>query len=73
MDIEQVNLESNTKNANLVKELVLVTLLNNKDITEEAYNKYITTHEVIILKRGWFKSLMSKNNDAWVYKIIETK
>lgn len=74
-DVEQqvANLESDTKNANVIKEMILKQLLNDNHIAETVYSEYSTHWNIIITKRSWFKQLfaLKKIKDDWVYSYIK--
>ncbi len=62
-------------NAEVVKSLVLNTLLENKVITKDQHDVYYSDHHIIIIKPNWFKSLInkfgSKITDDYVYKYVK--
>lgn len=74
-DVEQqlAELEGDTKNANMVKEMVLQQLLKDNHIAETVYSEYSTYWNIIITKRSWFNKLfaLKKIKDSWVYNYIK--
>ena len=75
IDEQILNLEQDTKNANILKEIVVRQLLDDKVITEEQADEYVTKWQIIIVKYGWFerwfKSLNSnKLQSAYTYKYV---
>jgi putative heme iron utilization protein len=75
IDSELIELESNTKNANSVKEIVIATLLENGIINEEQASEYVNNWQVIIFKRSWFERWANffKKDDlnAYQYKFVK--
>ncbi len=58
----------NCGNANIAKEVILQTLYNNEEISEEQYQEYHENWGVIIVKRKWFQNIFKK--DLNKYKVI---
>lgn len=74
LDSIVINIEENIKNANQVKELVLYRLVRDGIITEELYEKYTTSWNIIIVKKSWFAKWWDKvisGNDGYVYKFVQ--
>lgn len=69
MDPIILDLDTNVKNANTIKELVLDKLYNDKVITKEVHTKYKDKYQIILFKKSWFKSLFSQEK-GWFFKII---
>ena len=65
-----LNIESNTKNANMVKNMVLGRLLYDEIISEEEQKDYETNWQMILIKKSWFSKLVSKDKNPWVYKLV---
>lgn len=77
LENELLNMESNVENANIVKDLVLNKLYNDKIINEKQYYKYVEDYNIIIIKRSWFskwfnklKKENKKIKDGFIYKYI---
>ena len=69
-----LQLESETQNANIVKEIVLDELINQSLITEEQAKEFNEKWQVIIVKNSWFTSWMKKfkrSESDWSYKIVQ--
>jgi hypothetical protein len=69
IDNVQLDLEQNVQNAEVIKTMILNTLLKDRVISEEIHTKYNTQHAVILIKESWYKSLFSKSEN-WVYKFV---
>jgi hypothetical protein len=74
IDPRLLNLEQDTVNANALKEIVIGRLLEDKVITEEQAEEYVTKWQVIIVKYGWFerwlKSLGGRKSEDYTYKYV---
>jgi len=64
-----LEIESFTKNANIAKSIVLSRLLEDKIITDEQRTEYLDNWQIIVIKKSWFKKLLSKDND-WEYRFV---
>jgi hypothetical protein len=68
IDSMLVQIPDYTKNANLVKEIVLSKLYEDKIIDETILNSYLDK-QVIIINKSWFKRLFSI--DGWFYRYVD--
>ncbi len=70
-----LELPGDTKNANIVKEVVLDQLLRDNLITKEQFLEYTENWQVIVIKRSWFKKWWDKyasgTADNYVYNIVK--
>lgn len=77
MKIETVQLEIDnyTKNANVVKGMVIKRMLLDGILTPEKADEYMTKWQVIVFKKSWFKQWVdkfSKNEpDGWGYNFVK--
>ena len=74
-DSNLLSIEEDTKNANLVRDIVLGRLLKDKVITEEQAKDYSEKWQVIVVKRSWFKRWMQvfgsgKDKNSYAYKYV---
>ena len=60
-----------TENANTVKTIVLSALAKNNVINEEQWKEYKDNWQVIVVKKSWFKKIIS--GDDWSYHFIKIK
>ena len=66
-----MDLTSETKNANMVKDILLQKLLEDEVITEDQHNIYSKNWHIIIVKKNWFQKLTDKDNkDVWYFKLV---
>ena len=75
MDSNLLTIEEDTKNANVVRDIVLGRLLTDKIITEEQAKDYSEKWQVIVVKRSWFKRWLDvfckgKEKDNYFYKYV---
>lgn len=73
VDHIQLNLESETLNANMVKDLVVQELVTQQLVTQAQCDDFCQRWQVIIIKNGWFKSWVNKfkkTPEMWSYKIV---
>lgn len=73
-----IDLEKDTKNANKVKDLVIISLIKKGFISEEDGSDYAERFQVIIYKGSWFERFFNKyiKNDAnkmdgYFYRVVE--
>lgn len=70
-----LEIEENTKNANLVKEIVLESLAKHDVITQEVATEYSEKWNIVILKRSWFekwfKTFHPNGKDGYIYKFLK--
>lgn len=75
IDSTALRLGDNTKNANRTKTAVLKRLLKDEVITEEQFKEYNEKWNVIIVKKGWFKTWMEKFTDGeskdYIFKYVK--
>lgn len=62
LDNGLINLPQDTENYNLVKDLVIQKLLNDKIIDTQTAEKYILKYTIIIYKNSWFRRIKDKLN-----------
>ena len=70
LDSNLVNIEADTKDANVVKDMVLKQLKKDKLISEDEYNTYSIDWHILIYKSSWFKKLNPKD-PQWFYKFLK--
>jgi len=76
MKIDNVllEMESETQNAQTIKELVLSRLYQDDVITDEQFDKYASEMQIIVVKAGWFKRWFDKfrknDKDGYIYKYV---
>ena len=73
IDAMQLELDSYTENANLVRDMVLLRLLKDKVITDEQADVYSDKWVVVCVKNTWFKHWMNKfsKKEGWSYKFVK--
>ena len=77
MEIEalQLEIDSYTKNANVVKELVIQRMLLDGVLTPEKAEEYGSKWQVIVFKKNWFKHWVDvfskKEPSGWGYKFVK--
>lgn len=78
MDVNLINLEGDTKNANAIKSIVLHQLVDDGVINQEQCDLYEDNYQVIIVNRGWFKHWLEKlkkegrtTAGEYVYKYVK--
>jgi hypothetical protein len=70
-----LEIQSQTVNANGIKEIVLNRLLEDKIINEEVAAEYAEKWQVIVIKKSWFLQWMEKfsndgTKDDYLYKFV---
>ncbi len=75
MDINLELIPANTKDANTVKHIVLLKLLEDGVITKEQFESYNYEHQVIIVKRSWltrwWKRFYPDTNDSYIFELVK--
>ena len=78
LDNQLLDLEQDTKNANKVKDLVIVSLIKKGYISEEDGSDYAERFQVIIYKGSWFERFFNKfvkndtnRMDGYFYRVVE--
>lgn len=67
-----MDLSYETRNANQAKNLTLDKLFEDKIINEDEKTIYQKNWKMIIVKKGWFNKLISKDEDAsWFFKLVK--
>lgn len=74
IDSMLIELESHTKDANVVKEMVLQRLFDDGIITTEQAQYYSENWQVIVIKKGWFERWFNKfrkgTTDGYQFKYV---
>lgn len=78
LDNQLLDLEQDTKNANKIKDLVIVSLIKKGFISEEDGTDYAERFQVLIYKGSWFERFFNKyikngtnSIDGYFYRIVE--
>lgn len=75
IDTMTLQAEDHVKNANIVKDIVLGQLLEDKIITKEQADKYADDYQIIIVKPSWFQRWAEKVNISdtmgYIYKYVK--
>ena len=78
IDNQILNIESDTQNANQIKDLVVISLIKQGLISEEDGADYVERFHVMIYKGTWFKRFFNKyvkndtnKIDGYFYKVVE--
>lgn len=75
IDSVLIEIESLSKNANVVKNTVMDRLVKDKVITEEQARHYTNNWQVIIVKpawyESWFKKFGKKDGEAYEFKYVK--
>ena len=78
LDNQLLDLEQDTKNANKVKDLVIISLIKKGYISEEDGSDYAERFQVIIYKGSWFERFFNKfvkndtnRMDGYFYRVVE--
>jgi hypothetical protein len=76
MDIDSqiLSLEQDTKNYNVVKEVVINQLIQEGLLSDEDGEDFINRCQVVVVKNGWFKTWCTKlgfNKDDYSIRILE--
>jgi hypothetical protein len=60
-----------TENANSVKMAVLNQLRNDKVIDDKQLKHYSEEWQMIVVKKGWFQKITSKDKGEWQYSYVK--
>jgi len=74
MDQQQIELEENTRNAEVIKEMIISTLFQNEKISEATVKEYMEDWQIVLIKSNWFKrwtTTFKKKKDSWYYKFVK--
>jgi hypothetical protein len=75
LDSELVNIDTDIKNAQAIKNTVLDLLLNNEVISEENSEVYHRDYQIIMIKKSWWhnwKDIFGKDAEAgYHYKFVK--
>ena len=75
LDSELVNIDSDIKNAQAIKDTVLNVLRKNNNISDEDLEMYYTDYQIIIIKKSWWrnwKDIFGDNSDSgYHYKFVK--
>ena len=75
LDSELVNIDSDIKNAQAIKDTVLNVLRKNNNISDEDLEMYYTDYQIIIIKKSWWhnwKGIFGKDAEAgYHYKFVK--
>ena len=75
LDSQLVNIDSDIKNAQAIKNTVIGVLLNNEIISEENAEVYHRDYQIIIIKKSWWhnwKGIFGKDAEAgYHYKFVK--
>lgn len=79
IDNQILSIETDTQNANKIKELVVGSLISQGLLTDEDGMDYVERFHVIIYKGSWFKRFFdkyvkndgSKNINGYYYRVVE--
>ena len=75
LDSQLVNIDSDIKNAQAIKNTVIGVLLNNEIISEENAEVYHRDYQIIIIKKSWWrnwKDIFGKDAEAgYHYKFVK--
>ena len=75
IDAMILDFESITKNADIVKVIILDRLLKDKIISKKDYDEYSTNWNVICIKDSWFKKWKNKffkdEKDGYRYHFVK--
>ena len=74
MDLQLVELPSVTENGNKVKNLVIQQLHKDGVITQEQWEEYTTSWNIILIKPSWFQRWKSKyfpNSNDYMYQYVK--
>jgi hypothetical protein len=75
LDSQLVNIDSDIKNAQAIKNTVIGVLLNNEIISEENAEVYHRDYQIIIIKKSWWrnwKDIFGDNSDSgYHYKFVK--
>ena len=75
LDSELVNIDSDIKNAQAIKNTVLEVLAKNGIINDEDREIYLSDYQIIIIKKSWWhnwKDIFGKDAEAgYHYKFVK--
>ena len=75
LDSQLVNIDSDIKNAQAIKNTVIAVLLEDEIINKEEADIYHIDYQVIIIKKSWWhnwKSIFGKDAEAgYHYKFVK--
>ena len=79
IDNQILSIETDTQNANRIKELVVGSLVSQGLLTDEDAMDYVERFHVMIYKGSWFKRFFdkyikndgSKNINGYYYRVVE--
>ena len=75
LDSELVDIDSNIKNAQTIKDTVLNVLCKNNSISDEDWEMYRTDYQIIIIKKSWWrnwKEIFGNDSDSgYYYKFVK--
>jgi len=66
-----LEIENYTKNAEIVKNMVINRLVKDKIITKKQGETYVNGLDISLIKRSWFQKFLSGEKDSWVYRFLE--
>jgi len=69
-----LEIETLTENANVVKNLVIAHMYEEKLINESQYTELVEKWQIICIKNGWFKKwakAFKKDENAYSYKLVQ--
>ncbi len=66
-----ISIEGDIQNANVVKDMILRQLGQDKVITDAQYEEYSENWRVLIYKKSWFHKIKAKDGNGWMYKFIK--
>lgn len=75
IDGQLLELENDSKNAEVVKELLIGQLVKDGYLTDEESIDIVNTYQVLVYKPTWFPSLMKRlgitDTNKWRYRIVK--
>ena len=75
LDSQLVDIESDIKNAQAIKDTVLNVLCKNNNISDEDWEMYRTDYQIIIIKKSWqrnWKDIFGNDSDSgYHYKFVK--
>ena len=74
VDSMLLEIDSEIKNSNIVKDIVLARLADDGVIPKEVFETYSEKWQIIVVKKSWFRKWMDKfakdKEDAYIYKYV---
>lgn len=70
----ELNMDSNVKNADTIRNIVLEQLKNDGAISNDVYEEYSTSWNIVIVKGAWYQKWFDKNklnSDGYYYKFVK--